>query len=320
MGVLAHDDRVSVGDYLRRWIVSYAPSLSPTALDRYTGIINNHLIPGLGRLPLSRLRLLQIQDYYSEKVKTQAPNSVRYHHAVLHKALETAITWQLLTRNPAHAAIIPPKEQPPFETWNESEVAAFLKFVTNTDWYPLFQLALYTGLRRSELLALRWREVELAPGRVNIRQSLHHNKERGYFFKDTKSKYGRRSVTLPSSTIAMLQKLKADTVSSLLLSGNTFSDDRIVFCRDNGNPYSPNFITGRWNVLVKRSGLKRIRLHDARHTHASILLKAGVHLKIVQERLGHSSIQITADIYSHILPGIQEQVAEKFERILDGLG
>jgi integrase len=317
--MLPDDNRITLGDYLKRWIISYAPSLSANAVRRYAGIINNHLIPGLGRVPLAKLRLLQIQHYYDEKVKTQSPNSVRYHHAVLHKALDTAITWQLLTRNPSHAAIIPPKEQTEFEIWNEEELSTFLNSIVNTPWYPLFQTALYTGLRRSELLAIRWRDLELVPGRINVSRSLHSNKDKGYFYKETKSKYGRRSVTLPSSTIAVLQKYKADTVSTLLLSGSTFSDSRLVFCREDGQPYSPNFITGRWNVLVKRSGLKKLRLHDARHTHASILLKAGVHLKIVQERLGHSSIQITADLYSHIMPGIQESAAEKFDQIIKGL-
>lgn len=312
---LPNDNRITLGDYLKRWLIAYTPTLSPNSLKRYTGIINTHLTPALGKIPLSKLRLLQIQNYYNEKTKTQAPNSVRYHHAVLHKALETAITWQLLTRNPSHGAIIPPKARPSFDTWSMEELNAFLKFAVISPYYVMFHTALHTGLRRSELLGLRWRDLELTPGRIHVSQSLHKVTRKGYYFKETKSKHGRRSVPLPASSIAVLQKFKDDTVSGLLLNGLTFKDDRLVFCHEDGSPYSPNFITNRWNELVKDSGLKRIRLHDARHTYATLLLEANVNLKVVQELLGHATIQETADTYSHVTPTIQEQTGVKFNDI-----
>jgi integrase len=292
--------------------------LSPRGIDRYKGIVKNHLIPALGHIQLSKLNLRQIQNYYNADSESYAPSTIRYHHAVLHKALDTAITWQLLNRNPSHAAIIPPKHQPQFQIWVEEEIKKFLETAETSPFYMLFLLALATGMRRSELLALRWRDIEIVPGRINISRSLHQTKSKGYVITDTKSKSSRRTITLPSSATKVLESFKTDTVSTLLLAGYTFSDDRLVFCHADSKPLSPNSVTRSWNSLTQKAGVKKIRLHDARHTHASILLKAGVHLKVVQERLGHSSIQITADLYSHLMPGIQESAAEKFDKFITG--
>lgn len=163
-------DKTSLGDYLNNWIEDYAPKLRLKSLDRYKGIVQQHLIPGLGHIQITKLSLRQIQDYYNS-IKL-APATVRYHHAVLHKALETALSWGLINRNPSHGVILPAKRQPKFEVWDEIEVKRFLSAAGTSPLHAMFQMILTTGLRRSEILALRWRDVQ--QNRINVSRSIHY--------------------------------------------------------------------------------------------------------------------------------------------------
>ena len=222
----------------------------------------------------------------------------------------------LLNRNVADAVSPPRCQRPQWQTLSELDISTFLEAAKKTLYYVLFYEALFTGMRRSELLALRWCDVDLLLCQVYVTRTLHHLRTGEIVFRAPKSAKGRRMVSLSPSAALLLQahKDKQEAIRASL--GIPLKDDDLVFSDPEGKPLLPDTVTHAWIKLVRRIGLKGVRLHDARHTHASLMLKQGVHPKIVQERLGHASIQITLDTYSHVVPGLQEAAAAGFDKMV----
>jgi integrase len=263
---------------------------------------------------LNGLKPEHLQRYQSEKLSSRlSAQTVRHHHTCLHKALQTAVEWGLLARNPADAVKPPKAQHPEMKTWNENEVDQFLEAAKSTQYYALFFTLLYTGMRRSELLALRWQDIDFIYGQVSVSRSMHYLIGGKVIFRQPKTAKGRRTVALPPSAFLVLNDYHKNKEAESILLGKPLSDNDLVFSDIDGKPFLPNTVTHNWIKLVRRTGIKPIRLHDARHTHASLMLKQGIHPKIVQERLGHASIQITLDTYSHVAPGLQEAAAKRFD-------
>ena len=172
-------------------------------------------------------------------------------------------------------------------------------------------------MRRSELLALRWQDVDFIYSQIYVNRSLHQLSDGSYVFTQPKSLKSSKTIALTPSTILILREHQEQRKLERNLSGNSLADEDLVFSNIDGKPLRLNSVTRAWTILVTKCGLKIIRLHDARHTHASLMLKQGIHPKVVQERLGHSSIQMTIDTYSHVAPGIQEAAAQRFDEILE---
>jgi len=202
------------------------------------------------------------------------------------------------------------------KTWNEYEINQFLETAKDSSYYALFYMALYTGMRRSELLALRWQHVDFIFNQVYVSRSLHHLKDGSYVFREPKSAKSKRMIKLSSSTIDTLREHGEKQKAIRAAIWKPLTDSDLVFSTSEGKPLRPNTISRAWTMLATRAGVSVIRLHDARHTHASLMLKAGIHPKIVQERLGHASIQITLDTYSHVSPGLQEAAAAQFDKLV----
>ncbi|MFC1915740.1 tyrosine-type recombinase/integrase, partial [Chloroflexota bacterium] len=278
--------KTTVADYLQRWLSDYAkPNLSPRGFERYESIARVHLIPNLGSLPLVQLKPEHLQRHYSTMLQSSLnPGSIRYHHVVLHKALATAVKWGLVSRNVADSVDVPRPRRSEMQTWDESELSIFLEAAKGTQYYALFYTALYTGMRRSELLALRWQDIDFIYGRIYVSRSLHHLKDGSYIFTQPKSDKSRRTIALPPSAFLVLSEYRKQKEAEALLLGTSVKDDDLVFSTL-GKPYRPNTITRAWSMLAAKAGVKVIRLHDARHTHASLMLKQGIHPKVVQERL-----------------------------------
>lgn len=199
------------------------------------------------------------------------------------------------------------------QTWGEDDIARFLGAAKGTPYYALFYTALFTGMRRSELLAVRWQDVDFILSQVYVSRSLHVLKGGEVIFRSPKTAKGNRTIALPPSAALLLKEHWEKQRLDRALLGISLSDDDLVFSHFDGSPLLPNTVTHAWIKLVRRVGLKRIRFHDTRHSHASLMLKQGVHPKIVQERLGHSSIQITLDTYSHVAPRLQQAAAVRFD-------
>jgi len=325
-GAYVKPNKITLGELLRQWIKDYA-SMNTTdrTQESYTSIVERHLIPALGRVSLVDLQAQYIQSYYAKKLSEGradgkgglSARSVVYHHRILSKVLDYAVKMGLVVRNAAKVVEPPRVARKTMQTLSQEEVTRFLDAARETDYYVYFATLLYTGLRRGELLALRWRNLDLESGALTVVETAYRLGSGEYRIKEPKTAQGRRTVTLPSSLMELFKVYRADQELLRIQLGISLNLDDFVFIRPDGSPINPNAITLAFRRIIKRAGLKDIRIHDLRHTHATLMLKAGIHPKVVSERLGHANIGITLDIYSHVLPGLQEAAAEKFDRIFE---
>ena len=314
-GTYIQPGKAKLADYLERWLKEYVwPNLAPRTAESYEHIARHYISPYLGNYELVNLKPEHLQQFYSgELAGGLSPQTVRHHHTMLHKALQDAVEWGLVIRNVADAVSPPHTQQHEMQTWNEDEIMLFLDASKSTPYYEIFYLALFTGMRRSELLALRWQDIDSILGQIYVNRSVHVLKGSQVHFRTPKTAKGRRTIALTPSTLLILANYRKGKEVEALLLDRPIPDSDLLFGDLEGKLVLPSTLTHAWSRMVKKAGLKRIRLHDARHTHASIMLKQGIHPKIVQERLGHSSIVITLDTYSHVAPGLQQAAANTFD-------
>ncbi|MBM3119191.1 MAG: site-specific integrase [Chloroflexi bacterium] len=319
-GTFIKPGKATLREFLERWLTDYAkPNLSPRGYERYESIVRVHLIPNLGRILLTQLRPEHLQKHYSTKLNGGlSARTVRYHHVVLHKALQTAVKWGMVGHNVADGVDVPRARHTEMQTWDEDDVRRFLEAAKNSPYYALFYISLFSGARRSEVLGLRWQDVDFMLGQIYINRSLHHLKNGSYVFTQPKSAKSRRTIALPPSAILVLKEHRGKQELEQAMLGVLLTGDDLVFSTPEGKPLRPNTVSRAWTMLASRAGVRSIRLHDARHTHASLLMKQGVHPKVVMERLGHSTIATTLDIYSHVAPGLQEAAAKRFDEAISG--
>ena len=320
-------DNMTVGAFLDRWLQdSVGPNdLSAETKQGYEMIVRKHLIPALGDIRLQELTPTKLQSYYTQKLASGrrdgkgglSPRTVRHHHTLLHGALKSAVKWQMVGRNVADFVDAPKFKQKEMQTFDERAMLDFLDSVKETIYYPVFYTALFTGMRRSELLALRWSDIDLDIGAISINRSLHHLEDNSFAYQPPKTAKSRRLVPLSPSTSIMLRHHRDGQRASRLLVGNSLTDNDLVFCQSDGGPLLPHSVTQAWRRLVRKAGFQGIRLHDARHTHATLMLEQGVNWKIISERLGHGSVAMTLDLYAHASPGIQQAAAHGFDRVFD---
>jgi len=321
-GTFMKPGKTTLAEYLERWLKDYAwPNLAPRTAEGYESIIHRHLIPSLGSMTLTLLKPEHLQHYYSEKLAggrcdgkgALNPTTVSHHHTCLHRALKIALKWGLINRNPADAVTPPRPRRAEIHTMNEDDITRFFEVAKATPYYVLFYEALFTGMRRSELLALRWCDVDLLLCQAYISRSLHHLRTGEIVFRAPKTVKGRRMLSLSPSAALLLQEHRDKQETQRAILGIPLKNDDLIFSDLEGKPLLPDTVSHVWAKLVKRAGLEGIRFHDARHTHASLMLKQGAHPKVVQERLGHATISTTLDLYSHVAPGLQEAAAARFD-------
>ena len=323
-GEYVEPSKMAVSDYLDRWLRDYAkPRVAPKTYERYSQIVEKEIKPELGQHALAKLRPLHIQAFYAKALSEGrkdgtgglSPQTVVHFHRLLHKALDQAMRWQMLPRNPASAVEPPRPQRKQMRALDENETATLLRLVSGTRLYMPVLLAVTGGLRRGEILALRWQDMDLESGRAVIMRSLEQTKD-GLRIKSPKTERGRRTVVLPRYSLDALLTHRAEQAKRKLALGPSYADLELICAKLDGAFWPPDSLSSAFAGVVRRSPLTHFRFHDLRHTHATQLLKAGVHPKIVSERLGHSNISITLDTYSHVLPGMQEDVVAAFDRSL----
>lgn len=319
-GIYIEPSEITLKDYLIRWIDDYGYSnLAPSTLDSYKMIITRHLIPALGAIPLTKLQPMHLQNYYSHALRNGRKDekgglsnrTVEYHRRVLREALQHAVKWQILQRNIADAVEPPKRKRTEMMVLDPAGVKKLLTAAKDHKDYNIIFTALYTGMRRGELLALRWQDIDLQARTAKVQQSVQRLPKHGFIFGEPKAG-GRRQIALTTEIEDAFRKIKKQQAKNRLLLGQLYQDYDLIFCKDDGSPFDPSVISHRFGSLVKKVGFPGLRFHDLRHTHATLLLSQGVHPKIVQERLGHRSITLTLDTYSHVLPGLQEEAMKKF--------
>jgi integrase len=310
---------ITVKDYLEKWLANYAKvNVGAKTFERYTGIVQQHLIPALGALKLAKLRPLHIQDAYA---KSQAEGArkdgrkgalsrqtVLHHHRVLRQALKQAVRWQLVSRNVADAVEPPRPEFHEIEALDESRTAGLLEAAEGTRLRIPILLAITTGMRRGEILGMRWQDINLDSGVATVCRSLLETKA-GLAFKEPKSRRGRRNISLPSIAIEMLRAHRELQVQAKANMNDAYLDNDLVCGREDGSPWPPSAFTSTFRALLQRRKITGVRFHDLRHSHVSQLLRSGISPKVISERLGHSKVGFTLDVYSHLLPGMQEEAA-----------
>jgi integrase len=327
-GSLVRPGKLTVADFLRQWLESYVSSnCEQSTYFRYKGVIEDHLIPDLGHLGLSALRPAHLQAHYAKALKEGnkrkstnvtmaeglAPWTVRKHHVIIREALSHAVKWGLLGKNVA-LAVDPPKPARSEGKALDSDAAdKVLEAAQGTIWHPIFHLALYTGLRRGELLGLRWRHVNLSLAEIYLTQARQQLDDGRIITKGPKSATGRRLVDLgPDAAIALRSHRERQEVDFMAVE-RPFTPDTLVFERADGTTPVPGSVTHAFSKYAKRAGVTGVHLHNLRHTHATDLMKIGISPKVVAERLGHSSSAFTLDIYSHVAPGLQKEAARRFD-------
>jgi integrase len=313
---------VTVAAFLDRWLEHMRARISPKTHERYTDICRNNLVPALGAVLLSKLQPVQIADAFGNALNNGrrdgkgglSPQTVHYMHRVLRHALRQAVRWQMLARNPTDAVEPPKIERKQMLALDASGTAALLEAARKTNLFIPILLGVLCGLRRGEITALRWGSVDLKRGELSIVASTEQTKH-GVREKPPKSGRGR-TVALPSLAVDELRQHRVKQAEALLKLGVRLTDDHHIVMRADAKPLQPRSVTHMFEILLRQRGLKRIRFHDLRHSHATHLLASGVHPKIAQERLGHSSVAITLDLYSHVLPGMQADAAARVDEAL----
>jgi integrase len=320
-GTFIKPGKDTVAEYLKVWLNDYCkPNLSPRSLELYSYICRVHLIPAIGKIPLTELKPQQLQHLYAEKLSSGlSGRTVQICHVAIHKALKNAVRINLLSRNVADSVDKPKTQRHEMHPMSEDDLEKFLDAAKSGPYYSLFYSYLFTGMRRSELLSIRWGDTDLLGMQISVSRSMQYlnNVENHITFRETKSTKSKRLISLSPSTVIVLRQHREEQEHIRQhLKLHPLSENDLVFSHYDGSPLLPDSITHAWIKLVRKCGLNGIRLHDARHTHATIMLKQGVHPKVVQERLGHSSIALTMDTYSHVAPGLQQAAAKGFDDIL----
>ncbi|MCM3572513.1 site-specific integrase [Mesobacillus subterraneus] len=318
-GKMLKENNMFLGQYLDYWLENYAKTnTKPKTYAEYKKIINGHLQPSFQNILLSDLKSTHLQKYYNEKLNALSAQSVTHHHRVLSKALNDAIDWEFIDRNVAKGAKPPKPIKREMNTYTAEQLNFLLKTAKEKTplFFPIIYAAAHTGMRKSELIGLTWTNVDFKTGKIYIRQTITEANGK-YFFNPIPKNERPRGVKLTSELNKLLLNLKNDYENRQKILGETFNPHNLVFCNSKGNIMVPSEISRALKRAIKAAGLPDIRFHDLRHSHATILLKANVHPKIVSARLGHSKIQVTMDTYSHLTDSIEAIAVDYLDEMLE---
>lgn len=310
-GSLAETGKITVGDFLTRWLATAKSSIRATTYASYETTIRLHISPHIGGLPLQKVTPAHVQGLYTELERLgRSCYILRLVHVTLRRAFKLAVKWGITLRNVCDAVTPTRIDRREIAPLTMEQSTTLLHAATDDRFHALYALALATGMRLGELLALQWEDVDLKAATISVRRTLVDLKGQVYL-AETKTKRSRRSIKLPVEAVEALQEHRKRMMVEGL-AGCTF-----VFCTPSGGPVRrAAFHKNKFKPLLASAGLPEIRFHDLRHTSATLMLAAGVHPKVMQERLGHSDINITLDIYSHVLPAMQQDAADKLGAML----
>ncbi|MFL5760275.1 MAG: tyrosine-type recombinase/integrase [Thermomicrobiales bacterium] len=326
--------KLTVREFLDCWLDATAPTLRSVTVRRYRDLVRLHIVGVIGNTKLGKLTAADVQRLYTNRLQEPArrrrrgetkdtpkkplsPTTVRYIHAVLHHALDDAVKWGLLIRNVADA-VEPPKEaRTEMKVWNAEQVGRVLRTAADDHLEALWRLAISTGMRRGELLALKWSDLDLDGGGLSVQRSLGRGETARLEEGEPKSQSGRRRIALSRSVVESLKRHRVRQLEHRIAADVAYQDRGYVFANETGGHLHPNVLYRRFDALIDRADVPTIRFHDLRHTSATLLLAEGVHGKIVQERLGHANIAMTLDLYSHVTADMQGHAADAIDAVID---
>jgi integrase len=316
-GVPLQTDRETVGSYLGRWLVAHSARLRPHTLYGYRKNLDRYLVPRLGHHQLARLQPSHIRAMEADLLALGlSGTSVGQIHRILHRALADAVKDGVVARNVVGAVTAPRKSTKEMVTLTPSQLGLLLGASKATRYGNLIFAAAHTGLRRGELVGLKWTDVDLERGTLSVQRSAGRIPGRGLVITEPKTSKGRRQIDVGAELVGVLRAHRARQAEERLAAGPAWRDEGWLFPKPDGTCSDPDVVSHNYHSLVGKLGLPPTRLHDLRHAHATILMEAWTHPKVVQERLGHSSITITLDTYSHVTPTMQREAAGIVENAL----
>jgi integrase len=311
---------MSVALYLRHWLGHVRGRVRTSTYEGYRYLIEFHAIPALGEIELDKLHPLDLQSLYATLLdsgtgrRALSAGSVRNLHLVLGQALKQAVSWELLNRSPALGAQ-PPRRRP--LDYTIADPTLLQRLLDELVGHPIelpAVLAISTGMRRGELLALRWDDLTADLTVAHVRRSLQVTHD-GLRFEEPKTRRSRRAIVLPTLLQPYLERQRQDQSRRQAENPKDWSHQRLLVDRGDGHPINPTSVSSAWRRFIRDHDFPPIRFHDLRHSHATALLLQGIHPKIVSERLGHASIGITLDTYSHVLPSMQTDAVTAFDAL-----
>lgn len=322
-GILIEPSKMKVADYMDYWLENYAEIRTrENTLQSYKTFITHHIKPEIGNILLNKLQPLHIQQMLTRKSKTGradgkkgglSSRSVKYIYSILNEALNHAVKWRLIPQNPASAVESPLQVKKPVQIWTPAETRSFLDAAKGNRFFTLFVMALSTGMRRGELLALKWHDVDFQTGIIQVNYTL--SKQRT--IKPAKTDKSQRQVVVTDNILEILSRHKARQSAERLKAGLKYQNDNLIFCSRLGTPLNAENIAKRYFYpLIEKAKVRKIRFHSLRHCSATMALAKDSSLKVISERLGHSTIKTTGDIYAHASIEAQLGVAQKIDEIM----
>lgn len=304
------DYNITLGQWLSIWLRGARPTLAMATYESYVYQLRQYVLPTMAKIKLVDLQPHMFRKLIADLLALGYSNrSVQYALAVVRIGLNQAVNDGVLPVSPMRGVKLPQKQKTQVSALSKDEAQRLLGVISNPCHYNLYYVALHTGLRRSELLGLRIRDVNTKASTISVNQTVLLIDRKPVISPTTKNAASRRTISVDAKTMAILRRQIMWTLKNRM-SASDYEDNGLLFCRRDGRPYDPKYISHTANKYGKLAGF-HLTFHMLRHTHATLLLKAGVHFKVVQVRLGHSSFQQTMDTYSHVLPDIEEQVVDK---------
>lgn len=317
-GVYVQSSVMTLNDFLDKWLAESASlKIRERTLNGYESLLKCHIREKLGAKRLSDVQLLEVQKLYNEMNKANfSPKTIRHVHNVLSSAFKQAVKWKMLMQNPCDFCDLPRQVKTEMKCFTPDEAKLFLEAAENEKFYALFYLAIETGMRPEEYLGLKWQDIDFEQRTLSVQRALVERRGGGFIFDELKTSRSRRSIPLSNSVINVLKIHRRNQLEERMKIGAGYQNFDVVFASEVGTPMMHrNLLRRHFKPLLAKAGLPDIRLYDLRHTTATLLLSAGQNPKIVSERLGHASIVLTLDTYSHVLPTMQRDATNEIEAI-----
>jgi integrase len=304
-------------DFAREYFnKTYINRVKETTFERSTSLLEKQILPYFQSANLNDIDQFVIHDFYDLKLKEGYSSAyIQRMHEVLKMLFKVAFKWELIKKDIASMVEPPKNKKKEMQVWSIDEVNEYLKFTKHSRYHPVFFLAAYTGMRKGEILALTWDDIDFEEKTININKTLY-KLEKHYVVNEPKTTHSVRTIYIDEDIERVLKKQRVKQNLEKLKNGRVYQDNNLVFAQEDGGFVYPAGVNALFNRFIRQLGIKKIRFHDLRHTHATILLQMGVNPKIVSERLGHSSIQTTLDVYSHVTKEIKQDISKDFSKAM----
>ena len=316
-GIDFKDGDLTIEEYLYLWLNASRSALRPKTAHQYEQTLQRHILPYIGDVKIKDINLRKVEMLYADLQKAGVGiRTIRLTHSILHRALERAVKYDMIMRNPAHGAMLPRWKQVEMRMLDESQVSQFLIAAQNSPHEALYHLAITTGMRQGELFGLKWTDLQWNSGMLHIQRQVQRVPWQGWSFIEPKTKAGRRTIKLGEASLHALRLHKERLQSRKAVVGARWQDYDLIFPSNKGTPLEPSNMRKDFNRVLEKAGLAKIRFHDLRHTAASLMLNNGIPVIVVSKVLGHSKPSITMDIYGHLYNRMQDEVVRLMDELV----